>query len=126
MGLDMYLLVIEEEFDDGSEPKTQEVCYWRKFNALHHWFVKHYPSSDGDDNCTPVKIPRSALVTLIEKVGLSLATKEPYLIPLTGFFFGGTETDKFYWERCQELITQLQSVLIEYPNEDEFIYYAWY
>lgn len=42
MGLDMYLYGIKKnKKDDISEPSSgewEEVCYWRKANAIHKWF----------------------------------------------------------------------------------------
>ena len=43
MGLDMYLLK-NKNFDFG-----KEVCYWRKSNAIHNWFVNNI--QDGKDDC---------------------------------------------------------------------------
>ena len=41
MGLDMYLFGIEKDTTNLGEKtrgKWQEVCYWRKANAIHKWF----------------------------------------------------------------------------------------
>lgn len=34
----------------GRRIDKQEVCYWRKFNALHKYFYDHF-GDDGKDNC---------------------------------------------------------------------------
>jgi len=80
MGLDMYMSKKtyvkqwshnkpEDQFDvdvkKGGEPFTpikkerisevvEEVGYWRKFNALHNWFVNE--CGDGEDNCQEIYI----------------------------------------------------------------------
>ena len=50
MGLDMYL----ERFPRGTKPSFdneggEEICYWRKANAIHKWFVDNVQG--GIDDC---------------------------------------------------------------------------
>lgn len=44
----------------------EEVAYWRKFNALHAWFVKN--CADGEDDCKEVYVETSQLKELLENL----------------------------------------------------------
>lgn len=89
MGLDMYLSKktyvkqwshiepenqYQVEVKKGGEPVTsikpervsyvtEQVGYWRKFNALHHWFVEN--CQDGRDECQESYVDREKLEELI-------------------------------------------------------------
>lgn len=43
---------------------VEEVAYWRKFNALHNWFVQNV--QDGRDECQESYIPDEKLEELVE------------------------------------------------------------
>jgi hypothetical protein len=43
---------------------VEEVGYWRKFNALHEWFVQN--CQDGEDNCQESYVDRSKLEELVK------------------------------------------------------------
>lgn len=43
---------------------VEEVGYWRKFNALHNWFVQNV--QDGEDRCQESYIPNEKMRELIE------------------------------------------------------------
>jgi hypothetical protein len=90
MGLDMYLSKKtyvkqwshrkpEEQFEvevkKGGEPYSsikkgrvsyvvEEVAYWRKFNALHNWFVEN--CQDGRDECQESYVDPTKLEELLE------------------------------------------------------------
>lgn len=43
---------------------VEEVGYWRKFNALHEWFVQN--CQDGEDNCQESYVDREKLEELVK------------------------------------------------------------
>lgn len=43
---------------------TEEVMYWRKFNALHSWFVKN--CQNGEDDCRDAYVSRDQLKALVD------------------------------------------------------------
>ena len=51
MGLDMFLskIPVSQRIEDTNYENCEEVAYWRKFNALHNWFVQN--CQDGVDEC---------------------------------------------------------------------------
>ena len=116
MGLDMYLNAkrflfygeseladkLSENFPELGEARIKdviaEVGYWRKANAIHEWFVKNVQG--GTDDCGNYEVSKDALKKLLEVVEEVLAdkSKASKLLPTTsGFFFGSTDYDEFYF-----------------------------
>lgn len=121
MGLDMYLYNAEPD----EEEEAAEVCYWRKFNSLHKWFVDHTTTEFEDDNCTPLAIERADLEELIENLKVTLPLRVVYLQPTSGFFFGSTAVDGDYWSDVAMLSHELSEILVNNPV-DVFYYQASY
>jgi hypothetical protein len=88
---------------------VEEVGYWRKFNALHQWFVDE--CGDGVDECQPIYVPSEKLVELLDvckriKADHSLASE---LLPTQdGFFFGSVEYGQYYFEDIDQTIEILE------------------
>ena len=91
MGLDMYAFTVpaewagdrEVDYTPDADRESEELYYWRKFNALHGWMEKLYRSKGGAKasfNCTTVRLTSEDLDTL--ERGAS------ELKPVEGFFFG--------------------------------------
>lgn len=84
MGLDMYVNTAKTIEDD--EPIN--LCYWRKFNALHNWMEQLYRAKGGDEdmfNC--VRLP----LTVDDLNALEEACSNKELEPVEGFFFGSQD-----------------------------------
>lgn len=79
MGLDMYLecnsrKLVQEVFGaqvaagyemaDSFHRTHGIICYWRKANAIHSWFVDHV--QDGTDDCNPYWVEPEQLAELLE------------------------------------------------------------
>lgn len=158
MGLDMYLYkhtYIDNWENDPPEKKVtvkitigkieykdidsktishivSEVGYWRKFNALHNWFIEN--CGNGDDNCRDIYVPKSKLEelrTILSEVKELL--KEKYYTyneqnereceylnsdkikeifpPSPGFFFGSQEIDTYYENNVINTLTLLDEIL---------------
>jgi hypothetical protein len=72
--------------------------YWRKSNMIHHWFVNNL--ADGVDECQPITVRREDLETLKELCIQAIAnpTDAEALLPTgSGFFFGSTSYDEYYF-----------------------------
>lgn len=91
MGLDMYAFTVPAEwagdtvtdYTPDADRKSEELYYWRKFNALHGWMEQLYRSKGGAKasfNCTTVRLTSDDLDTLERGVN--------ELQPVEGFFFG--------------------------------------
>ena len=181
MGLDMYLskktyvkqwshIEPEKQFEvnvnRGGEPfnkikkervseVVEQVGYWRKFNALHNWFVNE--CGDGEDNCQEIYI-NDKLPELLEtlhkvkevyekspkkkvqvKSGWSNGeetfhevevpedtdTLDDLFPTASGFFFGGTEYDEYYIEQVNETIEMIEGLLNEDENGDYYYQASW-
>lgn len=119
---------------------TEEVAYWRKFNALHNWFVEKL--ANGEDDCQELYVSKEVLEELLatlEKVSKILnkanlvekkikgwdnkehsvrvydCEKEILELfpPAQGFFFGGYEIDEWYKEEVEEAIETIENLLSE-------------
>jgi hypothetical protein len=115
MGLDMYLY----------QKETHEVAYWRKANAIHCWFMK---LTDIDD-CSPVSVDKSALIELRDDCQKvldegTIGTAMELLPPASGFFFGSTEIDEWYWSDIRETLTKLNEIIDNSTEDQEFEYRA--
>jgi hypothetical protein len=149
MGLDMYLTkktYVGAEFDFREVKGTiditikgvslpiefkrvtyiyEEVAYWRKANAIHNWFVQN--CQDGIDECQETYVPMEKLEKLLDVCKQVQKNHElaPSLLPTTkGFFFGGTEYDKWYFDDIKYTIKVIKRVLKEQKISQQSIYYS--
>jgi hypothetical protein len=102
----------------------EEVAYWRKANAIHNWFVQNV--QDGEDNCTPHYVSGDQLKELLETVNKVLKNKdlaEELLPTAEGFFFGGTEYDRYYFDDLKST-KEILKVAIEEEKIGGDIYYC--
>lgn len=102
---------------------TVEVAYWRKSNHIHNWFVNYV--QDGKDECQTSYVDRQDLQTLIDlcKEVLEDHSKAAELLPTeSGFFFGNTNYDEWYFEDLEETVKMLTEALAD--KTGEFYYRA--
>jgi hypothetical protein len=138
MGLDMYLDKrtyvkhwdhngddnYEVKVTKGGEPTNiepkkvkyiiEEAGYWRKQNQIHRWFVENVQK--GVDNCGDYYVSKEDLETLLElcrKVKADNSLADSLLPSASGFFFGGTEYDEWYFDGIDNTITILEEALAD-------------
>ena len=100
----------------------EEAGYWRKFNALHAWFVKTF--QDGVDECQSSIVDPEVLRELFDKlITINKENAEDILPTQGGFFFGGTEYDEWYWASIEELTQFLLSFYEKYDFEEHTLVY---
>ncbi|CAB4175012.1 hypothetical protein UFOVP965_102 [uncultured Caudovirales phage] len=115
-----YRAIADKDTPSGEIAVT--AMYWRKANAIHNWFVENV--QNGVDNCGTYPVSRNDLIALRETCAVVLAERslaETLLPPTSGFFFGGTELDEWYWGGVQETHDRLGEILDLVGEED----YAW-
>jgi hypothetical protein len=103
---------------------TEEVAYWRKANEIHAWFVKN--CQDGENDCREYGVSRDQLRKLLadcRKVIAAPADASEILPTSSGFFFGGTEYDEYYFEDIRNTIRMLEEILAEPETPDADFYY---
>ena len=80
----------------------QEVGYWRKFNALHAWFVETFQG--GVDECQSSLVDPEVLRGLFDQLLIINKKNAKAIMPTQGgFFFGGTDYDQYYWQDIEAL-----------------------
>ena len=110
----------------GSATVDIQVGYWRKANAIHDWFVQN--CQGGEDKCQKAYVSRDSLIQLREACRAVLSEKgnqenaEMYLPTASGFFFGGTEYDEYYWEYVESTIIAINTLLLAVPEDWDFTY----
>jgi len=145
MGLDMYLnkrtyvQYWEHNGDDNYEVKVtkggkptkikpnkvkyiiEEAGYWRKQNQIHRWFVENI--QNGTDDCGEYYVSKADLETLLElceKVKADNSLADGLLPGASGFFFGGTEYDEWYYNGIDNTIEILKEALED--ENGEYLY----
>jgi hypothetical protein len=99
-----------------------EIAYWRKFNALHAWFVRN--CQDGIDECQKSEVTKDKLEILLEVLKYAYDSKYPSgFMPVGGFFFGSTEVDGYFWEQVEKTIVKLESIYKSFNFEKEMMIY---
>ena len=99
--------------------------YWRKVNSVHQWFVDNI--GGGVDECQRMYVKRKDLEDLRDLVKDTLIHRDKAsltLPPASGFFFGSTEIDEWYWEDLEYTARELDRVLANAKDSDDFFYQA--
>lgn len=103
---------------------VEEVAYWRKSNQIHNWFVQNV--QDGIDKCQSSYVSREQLEELLgvcKQVEVDNSLAGTLLPSVSGFFFGGTEYDEWYFKDISNTIVYLTEIL-EDELADDFEYSA--
>jgi hypothetical protein len=103
---------------------VEEVGYWRKANQIHQWFVDNVQG--GVDDCRDAYVERAKLeelLNLCKIVSIDKDKAEQLLPTASGFFFGGTGYDEWYYEQINETIEILEEALSD-TEADHFEYHS--
>jgi hypothetical protein len=105
---------------------TEEVAYWRKANAIHKWFVENV--QDGEDDCDA---HRELTISDLQKLRelarqvLEDPDKADDLLPTqSGFFFGDTAYDEWYFDDLRDTIKMIDTILASTDFNTEALYYV--
>jgi hypothetical protein len=101
---------------------VEELGYWRKANQIHRWFVENI--QNGVDNCGEYFVSISDLEKLLElclAVKLDHTQAEELLPAASGFFFGNTDYDEWYYNDIDHTIEVLKEAL---ADKDASYYYS--
>lgn len=120
MGLDIYI----------NRVKRSEIGYFRKVNFLVAFFEKR---GFDVENQSPLRLYRYMAKELLDACNEVLKdnSKAEELLPtMSGFFFGSTEYDDYYFQDVKEVRDWVNNTLIpEFDNlgEEEYIEFStWY
>ena len=105
---------------DGRKVKyvIEDAGYWRKQNNIHRWFVQNV--QNGIDDCGEYYVEREKLkelLALCKAVKNQPAAAEAILPTASGFFFGGTEYDQWYYDGIDNTIQILNEALADENGE---------
>jgi hypothetical protein len=127
------------DIDLPVERVTFNVFTWRKSNAIHSWFVEHV--QEGNDNCQEYYVDLEVLESLLEIINKILGVEDKRkqilnrldgskmklakeLLPTTsGFFFGDTEYDEYYFEDLENTRVMLEKILNNKEKYKELEFY---
>ena len=150
MGLDMYLNKhtyvkhwehngdnnYNVEVTRGGEPTNinpkkikyiiEEAGYWRKANQIHRWFVEKVQK--GNDDCGDYYVGTDDLEKLLdacEKVKADHSLADTLLPSASGFFFGGTEYDEWYFKDIDNTIDMLKEALADESDSSYYYSSSW-
>ena len=101
------------------------IGYWRKANAIHQWFVDNVQG--GQDNCATYYVSHERLKQLREICTKVLDDRDAKLLsPASGFFFGSTDVDEYYFECIQHTIDVINKCLQpKYEGWDFYYQSSW-
>lgn len=108
---------------------VEEVGYWRKANHIHQWFVENV--QQGEDDCGNYYVGRESLEQLLS---ICKEVKEDFnqtgginahkILPTqSGFFFGGTDYDEYYFQDIDNTIKIIEDCLSD-EHADDFEYHS--
>ena len=96
--------------------------YWRKFNALHAWFVENVQK--GTDDCGRYIVTEHHLLKLQKDLSEITPENAGEKLPTQGgFFFGNTDYDDWYWQEVERLKAFVSYVLCQVYHEERTIIY---
>ena len=121
--------IYDRNFKSVQTETIYQIGYFRKFNALHSYIVKTF--ADGIDNCQDIILYKED-VEQIKKVlddilnAHQRVEKAKEILPTqSGFFFGGTDYDEFYFEDVKVAADLMQNLLDNFDFEKyQLIYEA--
>lgn len=128
------------EVDTASASEVEfEVMYWRKANAIHAWFVDNV--QDGVDDCREYYVDTEQLEKLRDlcrkvlriaqisegRTILNESEIAEILPSRSGFFFGGTDYDRWYLQDIEYTEKELTNLLeAQQKDREKGIYYDFY
>ena len=104
-----------------------EVAYWRKANQIRQWFVDHIEEFEEDDNGKYYNVTRELLEDLIydcKYVVNNHDDAEEVMPSSSGFFFGSTEYDEWYFKDLEDTIEMCKKVINETDWDNEVVFYT--
>ena len=104
---------------------VEEVGYWRKDNHIHNWFVTN--NQNGNDDCGDYYVSKENLEELLGVCKQVLENHElaEQLLPTqSGFFFGSTEYNEYYFKSVEYTVKLIEEIFEEDPEFKNEYYYT--
>ena len=106
------LKVYLTEDENPIQEVKAEIGYWRKANQIHNWFVNNV--QDGEDDCRSYYVSREKLQelkSLCQQVLENKSLANEFLPTQSGFFFGSTEYEGYYFDDLEKTIRIIDNAL---------------
>ena len=103
----------------------EEIGYWRKANQIHRWFVENV--QEGKDDCGDYYVGGEDLKKLLDvckQIEADHSLAESLLPSASGFFFGGTDYDEWYYNDITNTINIIEEALSD-GNGDFYYSSSW-
>ena len=100
---------------EGENPVQEvkaEIGYWRKANQIHNWFVNNV--QNGEDDCRSYYVDRKQLEqlkSLCQQVLEDKSLADKLLPTQSGFFFGSTEYEGYYFTDLEDTVKIIDNAL---------------
>jgi hypothetical protein len=99
-----------------------KAAYWRKFNALHSWFVKNVQK--GVDECEEYIVTEKHLERLLKDLTKITPENAKDVLPTAeGFFFGDTDYDEYYWREINNAKATVMYLLTQIEHRERTLIY---
>jgi len=131
MGLDMWL----------NDSEGNELIYWRKANQFHKWFMDNKQTGDDEGNGFITieqlkellniinsilgETPKEKLCNHLTNEGFDVDKAKELLPTQSGFFFGGTDYDKYYVEDLIMTKKFLEEYFLSNPKKNVLYSSSW-
>ena len=129
MGLDMYL----ERVSRNDSGNRAEVHYWRKANSIHNWILKETGTpSDFNAGDNGIELTKDMLIKFVEQAETVLRdrsdeTSERLIPSCSGFFFGNTTYDEWYYKDIESTAEKFKQLINTFDFETyELVYSCWW
>jgi len=102
----------------------EDAGYWRKFNALHNWFVQNL--QEGVDDCGKYYVSKDKvqqILSILKEIDQDNSKAEELLPTTNGFFFGGADYDEWYFKDIKYSIDIFEQVLKNIGTGSHDYYY---
>ena len=102
------------------------VAYWRKANHIHAWLINNGTNKEEDYYCHISIDKLKELKDVCEFVLDDHSLADTLLPTQSGFFFGSTDYDEWYFEDLKDTIRILEKIIDTHKDEYRYVYIASY
>lgn len=108
----------------------KKIAYFRKVNFLVKFMEDYYDHII--ENCEPIQIDEDCILELkwrCESVLKNRKLADSLLPTVSGFFYGSTEYDDFYYSNVEQVLDSCKKILEEFsklPEGDSITFDIWY
>lgn len=111
---------VKKFFDDfvSKHDYAEEDVYFRKVNFVYHFFMDKLE----DEQCFVSKSDLEDLIDRCERVLADHSLAEELLPTQSGFFFGSTDYDEWYFRDVKDAKNEFEKLLADYDEEHDVIF----